>query len=43
VQKYFDVNFKMIARSQHLFWNSKQNIPLRSKMNLLEEYILKQA
>jgi hypothetical protein len=26
--------FKMITLSQYLYWNSKQNIPLTSKMNL---------
>ena len=26
--------FKMITLSQDFYWNSKQNIPLMSKMNL---------
>ena len=28
--------FKMITLSQDLYWNSKQNIPLTSKINLME-------
>jgi len=28
------ITFKMIALSQDLYWNSKQNIPPMSKMNL---------
>jgi hypothetical protein len=34
--------FKMITLSQDLYWNSKQNIPPMSKMNLQEGNFLKQ-
>ena len=34
--------FKIITLSQDLYWNFKQNIPVMSKMNLKDRYILKQ-
>ena len=34
--------FKTITLSQDLYWNSKQNIPVTSKMNLWEGNFLKQ-
>jgi len=34
--------FKIITLSQDLYCNFKQNIPVMSKMNLKEGYILKQ-
>jgi len=34
--------FKMITLSQDLYSNSKQNIPLMSKINLYEGNLLKQ-
>ena len=38
----FYLNFKMIILIQDLYWNSKQSIPLTSKMDLYEGNVLKQ-